>query len=117
MTEHNAEEAADLAKEQAAQAGHQAKAAAKNSGRAARAAAEPVAELVREGVTNTVDQLEDTADSVVRSTKRIDLNVLGHMSSDAGVGFLALSVAIYSGTVAYTKFRQVFKGRNQVLGS
>jgi hypothetical protein len=41
--------------------------------------------------------------------------VLSRMSSDTGVGFLALSVAIYSGAVAYTKFRQAASGRSQVI--
>jgi hypothetical protein len=104
----------DSAKELADRAGDQAKHAAKNSGRAAKAAAEPVAEAVAEEARDTAHKLEGTADDAVRAARKINVGVLGKMSSDTGVGFLALSLAIYSGAVAYSKFRQA-AGRTTVV--
>lgn len=103
------------AKEQAAQAGSQAKAAAKSAGRAARDAAEPVVEAVADEARDTAEKVEGTVDDAVRAARKINPGVLGKMSSDTGVGFLALSVAIYSGTIAYVKFRQAASGRSQVI--
>lgn len=118
MTENNGQEAEQLAEkagEQAKQAGRQAKAATKNAGRAAKAAAEPVVEAVAEEAQDTADKLEDTAQDAARAAKKVNVDVLGRISSDTGVGFLALSVAIYASAVAYSKFRQAASGRNQII--
>lgn len=116
--ENNAQEARDLAdkaEEQARQAGSQAKAAAKTGGKAVKTAAEPVVEAVAEEARDTADKLEGTAYDAARAAKKVNVGVLGRMSGDTGVGFLALSVAIYSGAVAYAKFRQVASERSQVI--
>jgi hypothetical protein len=105
----------DKAKEQAGQAVSQAKAAAKSTGRAARDAAEPVVEAVADEARDTAEKVEGTIHDVADAAKRIDVGVLGRMSSDTGVGFLALSVCIYSGAVAYAKFRQAAAGRSSVI--
>jgi ATP phosphoribosyltransferase regulatory subunit HisZ len=114
LTENNTQEAQDLASKtgvQTKQAGRQAKAAARTGGKAVKAAAEPVVEEARD----TANKLEGTAEDAVEAARKVNLGVLSRMSSDTGVGFLALSVAIYSGAVAYTKFRQAASGRSQVI--
>lgn len=105
----------DRAKEQASQVGSQAKAAAKSAGRAARGAAEPVVEAVADEARDTAEKVEGTAHDVADAVRKVDVGVLGKMSSDTGVGFLALSVCIYSGAVAYAKFRQAASGRKQII--
>lgn len=120
MTEDNTQEAKELAEKagrQAKRAGSQAKAATKTSGRALKAAAEPVVETVAEEAQDTADKLEGTAQDAARAAKKVNLGVLRRISSDTGVGFLALSVAIYAGAVAYDKFRQAASGRKQVISS
>lgn len=89
------------AKELAARAASQGKHSAKNIGRASVAAGEAV------------------ADEAVETTKRIAPRIstlgLAAVSSDAGVGFLALSVALYAGAVAYSKFGSVLHGRGRAV--
>lgn len=111
-----AKEAAGKAAEQAGQSGHQAKAAAKSTGRAVRAAAEPVAEAVADGAEEAAETARDVGQEAFRAVKKVDVGVLGKISGDTGVGFLALSVSLYSGLVAYTKFRQAFAGRSNIIG-
>jgi ATP phosphoribosyltransferase regulatory subunit HisZ len=114
LTENNTQEAQDLASKagvQTKQAGRQAKAAARTGGKAVKAAAEPVVEEARD----TANKFEGTAEDAVEAARKVNLGVLSRMSSDTGVGFLALSVAIYSGAVAYYKFRQAASGRSQVI--
>lgn len=103
------------AKEQAAQAGHQTKAAVKSGSRAAKNAAEPVVEAVANEARDAAEKLEGTAEDAVNAVRRIDVGVLGKISSDTGVGFLALSVSIYSGAIAYAKFRQALSGRSHIV--
>ena len=105
----------DKAKEQARQAGSQTRAAVKSAGRAARDAAEPVVEAVADEARDAAEKLEGTAEDAVNAAKRINVGVLGKISSDTGVGFLALSVSLYSGAIAYAKFRQALSGRSQVI--
>jgi hypothetical protein len=79
----------DEAKAHAGRAGSEAR-------KAVKAVAGPIAENVADEARDTADKLEDTAQGV-----------LSKISSDTGVGILALSVAIYAGAVAYSKFSQV----------
>lgn len=118
MTKNNeeAQEAARRASLQAKQASRQVKAAAKNTGRAMRVAAEPVVDAVAEEVSDTADKLEGTAEDALHAARRVNVNVLGRISGDTGVGFLALSVAIYSGAIAYAKFRQAFSESKHITG-
>lgn len=113
----DASQEAEQAKEQAGQAASQAKAAAKSSGRALRDVAEDAAETVADEARDTAEKLEGTAQDAVRTAKKVNVGVLSHISGDLGVGFLALSVSIYSGAVAYAKFRQAASGRSQVISS
>lgn len=108
-------ENAKLAKEQVGQAGNQAKAAAKSTGRAVRDAAEPVVERMTDEASDVSYKVEETAQDALRAAKKVDVGVLSRMSGDTGVGFLALSVSIYAGAVAYAKFRQAASGRSHVI--
>lgn len=106
MTPKNEEEAGELAH----RAGRQARNAGKNASRAAKAAVEPVVEAVEDEVRDTADKLEGTAQDAARAARKINPKMLSRISGDTGVGFLALSVAIYAGAIAYSKFRQVASG-------
>lgn len=113
MSDQNDQEAAELAKKargQAKGAAGQAKAAAKNTGRAARAAAEPVVDAVADEVQDTAEKLEGTAEDAVQTAKRINPRVFSRLTGDTGIGFLALSVSIWAGTIAFNQFRGVFRG-------
>lgn len=103
------------AKALAKRAGAQAKHAGKNTGRAARAAAEAGAEVVADEAHEAVETVEGTAEAAAHAARRVNVGVLTRMSGDTGIGFLALTVAIYSGTVAYMKFRQAWSGGSQVI--
>jgi F0F1-type ATP synthase membrane subunit b/b' len=111
LSDDNATEAKDRAKTARTQAKH----ASKNIGRSARAAGKAGAEEVADAAENVADRAEEIADEAVQAARRVNVGVLGKMSSDTGVGFLALSVCIYSGTVAYVKFRQAASGRSQII--
>lgn len=98
----------DEAQELAGRAGKQAKNAGKNAGRAVRAAAEPALESVGE-------HAEEAAEAVRETARRVNPGALGRISSDTGVGFLAISVAVYAGAIAVGKFRQAYSGRKSVI--
>lgn len=106
---------AEEAKERARTAATQAKHAGRNTGRAAKAGAKAAAEAVADEAEETADKVEGTVDDAVDAARRVNVGVLGHMSSDVGVGFLALSVSIYAGMIAYAKFRQAASGGSQVI--
>jgi hypothetical protein len=111
MSEPNNEEAAELA----GRAAKQGKDAAKNAGRAARAVAEPVLDHVVDEAQDTVHKLEGTIDDAVSASRRFNPRVLSRISSNTGVGFIALSVSIAAATLAVTKFRGAFADRSQVI--
>lgn len=111
MSDENAQEAKTRAK----RAGTQAKHATRNAGGAAKAAAQAGAEEVADAAENVADRAEEIADEAVQAARRVNVGVLGKMSSDTGVGFLALSMCIWSGTVAFYKFRAAASGRSQII--
>jgi hypothetical protein len=111
LSDENAQEAKSRAKT----AGTQAKHAARNTGRAAKAAAQAGADVAEDVAEDAAERVEDVAEEAFEAAKRINVGVLGKMSSDTGVGFLALAVCIYSGTVAYAKFRQAASGSSQII--
>ena len=92
------------AQELAGRAGRQAKSAAKNAGRATAAAAEDVA-----------DEAKETVQDAARQARRVNVGMIGHITSDLSIGFFATTVSIYSGVIAYHKFRQAFAGRSNVV--
>lgn len=119
MSKDNGQEAEELAEkagEQAKQAVSQTKAAVKTSGRAVKAATEPVVEVVVDEAQDTADKLEATADDAIKAAKRVNVGVIERISGDLGIGFLALSVSLYCGAVAYAKFRQAASGGSQIIG-
>ena len=111
MSDENAQEAKTRAK----RAGTQAKHAGRNAGGAAKAAAKAGAERAEEVAEEVADNVEEVAEEAVRQVRRVNVGVLGKMSSDTGVGFLALSICIYSGTVAFMKFRQAASGSSNII--
>lgn len=96
------------AKELAGRAGRQGRHALKNTGRAAVAAGEAAAD-------GAADAAHDAADTVQRVAPRISTRGLAALSGDAGTGFLALSVTLYAGVIAYNKFSAVYKGRGRAV--
>jgi len=97
MSEQDKQEAA----EHAARAARQAKHAGKNAGRAAAEGAEYVAE-----------EVIGTSQKVI---KRFSPRGLAAISGDTGTGFLALSVALYAGAIAYNRFQSAFDGRRRAV--
>lgn len=108
------DESQNAATEHAKQAAGQGKAAARNAGKALRTVAEPAMEAVAEEARDTAQKLEGTAEDAVNVARRVDPRVLSRISGDTGVGFLALSVSLYAGAVAFAKFRQAYSGRSHI---
>lgn len=111
MTEDNEQEASELAK----QAAGQGKAAARSAGQALKAVGEDVVETVAEETRDATEKIEDTAEDALNTARRVNPKILSRISGDTGVGFLALSVSIYSGAVAFHKFRSALAGRSRVF--
>lgn len=109
------DETPDEPQELAERAGRHARDAAKDGAKAVRAAAEPAVEAIADEARDTADKLEGTAQDVVDKAKRVDPRVLSRISSDAGQGLMALSVAIWAGTLAVNKLRVAYAGRKAVM--
>lgn len=104
MSDENQEEAKQLARK----AAREAKAAARDASRAAKVVVEPVIDAAAEEAQDTAHKFEDTA-------RRVNPWVLSRISSDTGQGFIALSVALWAGTIAVNKFRGAYAGRTAVM--
>lgn len=111
MTEDNAQEAAEHAK----QAAGQGKAATKNAGKALKAVGEDAAETVAEEARDIAQKIEGTAEDALDTARRVNPKILSRISGDTGVGFLALAVSIYSGAIAAHKFRAAFSGSKNIV--
>lgn len=109
------EEAKQEAVTQAKRAGTQAKRAARNTGRAANAAAEVAKESIEESADNVVDLAEAAADKAAQTSKRVSPKALAAISGNTGQGFIALSVAIWAGSVAAHRFNAAYAGRSSVI--
>src|SRR3954465_4314656 len=109
------------ARELAARAARQSQQAAKNAGRAAKAAAPIVAETAGDAAEKVNDAAEEAVDAVVdatvKTTRKFSPRILSSISSDTGVGFLALSVAIYAGAIAFNKFGAAYSQSSRVVRS
>ena len=105
MSDQDKQEAEELARRAGAQGRH----AIKNTGRAAGAAGRAVADEATEVVA-------DTARATRRVAPRFSARGLAAISGDTGTGFLALAVSIYSGAIAYTRFRAAIQGRGRAIG-
>jgi hypothetical protein len=103
------------AKERLARAGRQGKHAAKNVARAAVLGGELAAEEAKDVLVHAADMAEEVAEEIVDETKRVAPKVstmdLVATATDLGVGFMALAVSLYSGNLAFHKFRNVLQGR------
>lgn len=89
-------------------AGRQSRDAARNAAEAAKLATSPIVEDVEHAAEETVETTKEVS-------KRINIRGLSAISGDTGTGFLALSVALYAGAVAYNKFSAVVKGRGRAV--
>jgi hypothetical protein len=101
MTDEAKQEAAEHAK----QAAGQGKAAAKEAGRAAKAAAEPVVEAVGDNVHKLEGTARDAAEAVKNS------RALRETIINASAGTIALSASVLCGTLAFSIFYDMAKGR------
>lgn len=97
MSEQDREEARQLAARAATQAKH----SGKNAARAADAVIEPV--------------VDEATEAVKQTASRVSPRGLAAITGDMGVGFFALSVALYAGAIAYSKFDSAFKGRGRAI--
>lgn len=89
----------ERAKEHAGRAGRQLRHAARNAGEAAEAEAEYV------------------KDEVSEAAQKVSVRGLAALTGDTGIGFLALAVSLYSGTIAYNQFRSVIQRRGKAVSS
>lgn len=103
------------AKELAARAAHQGQDAVMNAGKAAKAAAPVVAETAGDAAEKLNDRTEEAVNASVKGIRKFAPRVLSHLSSDTSVGFLALSVALYAGAIAFSKFGAVFSKDGEVM--
>lgn len=105
------------ARELAARAARQSQQAAKNAGRAAKAAAPIVAETAGDAAEKVNDAAEEAVDAAMQTTKKFGPRVLSKLSSDTGVGFFALSVAVYAGALAFNRFGAAYSSSKVVRSS
>lgn len=111
MSEQDKQEAKELG----ARAARQSQQAAKNTARAARAAMPVAAEKVGDAAEVVNDAAEEAVETVTREARRVSPRILSRLTGDTGIGFLALSVSIYAGTIAFNQFRGVYSQRSQVM--
>jgi hypothetical protein len=97
MSEEDKQEARKLAARAATQAKH----SGQNAARAADTVIEPI--------------VEEATETVKRQANRVSPRGLAAITGDMGVGFFALSVALYAGAIAYSRFDAAFKGRGRAI--
>jgi hypothetical protein len=105
----------DEARLHLARAASQARNATKNTARAAKDIAVPLAEDAAEEIRDTGEKLEGTVEDAVQSARKLSPRALSHISGDVGWGFLALSVSLYAGALAYNKFSAAYAGRKTII--
>lgn len=107
------------AREHLGRAGRQGRHAARNVGRAARLGAEVAADETKEALTHAAVRVEETAERAVEDVKvvtpKLSARGLAAISGDTGTGFLALAVCLYSGAIAFHKFRSAIVGSGRAL--
>lgn len=109
------DEQIDEAAEAAKSAGRNARKAGKNAVKVVQVGTGAVVEVAADELAEAAEKLEGTAQDVVDAARRVNPRVLSRISSDAGQGLMALSVAIWAGTLAANKFRGVYAGRKAVM--
>lgn len=118
--------AAEDANAHAQRAKQQSKHAAKNATKAAKLAAEPVAQEIKHTAIRTeavaADGLHTVEGQAVRASektkdkvKRINTKGLAALSGDTGQGFIALSVALWAGSIAFNRFSKVYNTRGRAI--
>lgn len=103
------------AKELAARAVRQSQQAAKNAGRAAKATAPVVAEKTGDAAEKVNDKAEEMVEVAAHTTRKFGPRVLDKISGDTSVGFMALSVAVYAGAIAFHKFNSAYSQRTYAV--
>jgi hypothetical protein len=100
-------------------AGRQGKHAVRNAGRAARFGAEAAAEETKDAPSHAAEHVEGAAERVAEDvrvvTPKLSARGLAAISGDTGTGFLALAVSLYSGAIAFHKFRSAIQGRGRAV--
>lgn len=113
MSEQDKQEARVLSGRAKTQARH----ATRNATKAARIAGEVAAEETGDAIRHSADAArevaEETAEEVKAHAPKLSARGLAAISGDAGIGFLALSVSLYSGAIAVYKFKAAFDGRGR----
>lgn len=104
MSEKDKQEAQELA----ARAAAQGKNATKNAGRAARAAAPVAAEKIGDAAEAVNDRAEETVDAMSNTARRFGPRLFRKLTGDTGIGFFALSVSLYAGGIAFSKFNSAY---------
>lgn len=116
MSEQDRQEA----REHLSQARRQAGQAARHATKAAKIVGEVAAEETGDALRHSADEVKEVASDVAEETKRVapkfSARGLAAISSDTGIGFMALSVSIYSGAIAFYKFKAAFDGRGRAIG-
>lgn len=105
MSEKDKQEAQELA----ARAAAQGKNATKNAGRAARAAAPVAAEKIGDAAEAVNERAEETVDAMSDTARRFSPRLIRSLTGDMGMGFFALSVSLYAGGLAFSKFSTVYR--------
>lgn len=110
----------------AKRAAQQSKHAAKNATKAAKLAAEPVAQELKHAATETEEaaargltaveaRAMRASERTKDKAKRINTKGLAALSSDTGQGFIALSVALWAGSIAFNRFSKVYNTRGRAI--
>ena len=105
MSEQDKQEA----REHLGRAGRQGRHAARNVARAAHLGAEAA-------VDETKEVAGDVAEEVRVVAPRLSARGLAAISGDTGMGFFALAVSIYSGAIAYQRFRSAILASGRAVG-
>jgi hypothetical protein len=59
------------------------------------------------------DVVEAAAEKTQDAVKRVNPKGISSLARETGTGFIALSAAIYTATIAFNKFRDVYEGRGK----
>jgi hypothetical protein len=131
MSEQDKQEA----NEHARRAASQAKNAAKNTGRAARAAASAGVDTAKDVGDDFYDAAKDRGSEVIDGVKEVAGDIadrprptgrkvggtrpsargLAVLTGDMGQGFIALTVALWAGSIAFQKFGAAFDARGMAM--
>lgn len=113
MSEQDKQEARERMARARRQGGNAARNATKASKLAGEAAADEAQDSLKHAAGETRDVVEDVTEEAKRKLPNLSARGLAAISGDTGTGFLALAVSLYSGAIAYHKFRSAIEGRGR----